>query len=221
MKEEQMLAMMSAYYTSALPFLLPIALLQAGGSLAVLTLFTDRNRPTVGEAIRTGFLGVLAYIAAQMILGMGLALALGVLLAIGSLTGTPAIAAIFVVAAIMLAVWIAIRTSLVAPIVAVERQRNPVAALVRSWALTRGNGGRIGVFYALVIVAFVVVMILVMAVVGIVLALVSGGEVARVVAAVVSSILGAAMTLYLVAILAAAHRQLAGPSAEAIGAAFD
>lgn len=221
MSEEQMLALMSAYYTSALPLLIPMALVQAGGTLSILTLFTDRNRPTVGQAIRRGFVGVLPYIVAQILFGMALGLAAGLLLMVGSLTGVAAIAAVSVVLALALAIWAAIRISLVAPIVVVEGQRNPIAALLRSWSLTRGNVARLGVFYALVIVAFLVIMILVMAVVGVVLALIAGGEVTRVVAAVFSSALGAALTVYLVAILAAAHRQLAGSPVDGIAATFD
>ena len=158
MTEEQMLVMMSAYYTSALPFLFPVMLLQAGCMLTILTLFTDRNRPTVGEAIRAGFTGTLTYIAAQILFGLALGLGVGSLLAIGSLTGSTGITAIFVVIALMLAGWAAIRTSLVAPVVAVEKQRNPVGALLRSWVLTRGHGGRLGLFYMLVIVVFIVVL---------------------------------------------------------------
>lgn len=221
MNEDQMLDLMTAYYGNALPFLIPIALVQAAGMLTILTLFTDRTRPTVGEAIRAGFTGTLTYIVAQILLGLGLGLAGGLLLLVGSATGSAGIAAIFAVFAVALAIFAAIRTSLVAPIVVVERQRNPVLALARSWRLTAGNGSRLGLFFALVIVAFLVIMILIMAVTGVILALVAGGEVARVIAAVISAILGSAMTVCLMAVLASAHRQLAGPSPDAISATFE
>jgi hypothetical protein len=61
---------------------------------------------------------------------------------------------------------------------------------------------------------------LVMAAVGIVLTLAAGDSLARTLAAVVSSALGAAMTVYMSAVLAAVHRQLAGPSNEAVGETF-
>jgi len=219
--EAKMMAAMQAYYLSALPYLIPMALIQAAGTLAMLTLFTDRSRPTVGEAIRQGAVGVLPYIAAQLLLGIGIGLAGGTVLALGAVTGVQAIAVIGVAAAVIAAVYAGIKTSLVGPIVAVERERNPVVALQRSWRLTKGNSVRIGLFYLLLLVAFVVVTSVVMMVVGLVLAAVAGPEGTRIGSAVVSSVLGAAMTLYFVAVMAAVHRQLAGRSADVESATFD
>jgi hypothetical protein len=216
--EQQLLALMGDYYSSAMPFMIPMALVQAAGTLALLTLFTDRSRPTVGEAIRQGIAGIVPYFLAQIMLGIAIGV---VLLAIGALTGAAALVGLASAVVVALAIYTAIKTSLVAPIIAVERERNPVAAIRRSWLLTKGNSARIGLFYALVIVVFFVVMMILMALVGIVLALVAGDEIARVVAAVVSSTLGSVMTLYLVGIVAAIHRQLAGPSQEAASAPFE
>jgi hypothetical protein len=221
MSEQQLLDVTRNYYASAMPYMIPMALIQAAGTLALLTLFTDRSRPTVGEAIKLGLAGLVTYFVAQLLLGIGLGLIGGLLLALGAITGSKLVIALAVVVIVVAAAHIAIRTSLVAPIVAVERERNPVSALKRSWRLTQGNAARIFLFLLLVVLAFVVVVSIVMAIIGIVLALVAGAEIARVVAAVISSALGAVMTLYLVAILAAVHRQLAGPSPEAISAPFE
>jgi hypothetical protein len=221
MDEKAVLSLMSDYYASAAPVLIPMFLIQAAGTLAMLTLFTDRARPTVREAIGLGAGGIAAYLLAQLLLGVGAGVMGGLLLAIGAATGQPMILALFVAVVGVAAIYAFIRTSLVAPIIAVEHVRNPVAALRRSWHLTQGNTGRLGLFFALVLVAFVIVGSLIMAVIGIILALVAGAEAARVAAAIVSSIFTAAMTIYMVAILAAAHRQLAGPSPEAIGQTFD
>lgn len=217
---DAMMAQMQEYYVQTLPWLIPALLLQAGGTLAMLTLFTDRSRPTVGEAIRLGFGGVASYVAAQLLVGLAVGLVGGVLIAVGALAG-PAGAVMAIVGIAALVFWLFVRTSLSAPVVAVEGVRNPVVALRRSWMLTRGNGGRIALFYLLVGIAFLLVMIVVMAVVGIVLALVAGGETARVLVAVVSSALGSVVTLYFAGILAAVHRQMAGPSTEALGSTFD
>lgn len=219
--ETQAMAALQAYYLSAMPVLIPMAFIQAAGTLALLTLFTDRSRPTVGEAIRLGLAGILPYIGAQLLLGLGLGLLGGIALALGAVTGVPAIAGIVMAAVVIAAVYAGIKTSLVAPIVAVERERNPIAALKRSWQLTRGNSVRIALFYALLLIAFVVVMSVIMAVIGITLAIVAGAEATRIVAAVLSAAIGAVMTLYLVAALAAVHRQLAGSSPEAASAPFE
>jgi len=219
--ETQIMAAMQDYYMSAMPILIPMALVQAAGTLALLTLFTDKSRPTVGEAIRQGLAGILPYIAAQLLLGIGIGLLGGIALALGSVTGVPAVAGVVIALVIIVAAYAAIKTSLVAPIVAVERERNPVAALRRSWQLTKGNSVRIGLFYLLLLVAFVVVMSLIMMAVGVVLAAVAGPETGRIAGAVVSSALGAVMTLYFVAVMAAVHRQLAGPSPDVASAPFE
>lgn len=221
MDEKAMMAMVQDYYVSVLPVLIPIALVQAAGTLTLLTLFTDRTRPTVREAIRRGTMGTIIYFAAQLLLGIAVGIGGGALLAFGALTGSAAVIVVIGVAVALIVIYVMIKTSLAAPVIAVEHQRNPIKALQRSWRLTKGNSARLGLFYLLVIVVFLLIVTVVMALVGITLALVASAEVARVIAAVVSSAFGAVMTLYMVAILASAHRQLAGPSAEAIGRTFD
>ena len=91
--QAKMMAMMQNYYLTALPFIIPMALVQAAGTLAMLALFTDRSRPTVGEAIRQGAAGVLPYIAAQLLLGLGIGLAGGTMLALTAVTGVQALVA--------------------------------------------------------------------------------------------------------------------------------
>ncbi len=219
--EAQMMAGMEAYYLSALPFLLPMALVQAAGTLALLTLFTDKSRPTVGQAIRQGFIGMPSYFAAQILLGVAIGLLGGTAIAVGTLTGVTALAGLLVAAVVLGASYAAIKTSLVAPIIAVEGRLNPVSALQRSWRLTKGNSVRIGLFYLLLLLALFVVMGVVMMLTGLVFAALGGAETARIGGAIVSSALGAVMALYFVAAIAAVHRQLAGPSPEAASAPFE
>jgi hypothetical protein len=219
--EAQQLAALRDYLASALPFFIPMALVQAAGTLAMLALFTDRSRPTVGEAIKQGLAGILPYIAAQLVLGIGISMVGFAALALGAATGVPAIAVLTVALAVLFAVYAAIKTSLVAPIIAVERERNPFSALLRSWQLTKGNSLRIGLFYALLFVTFMVVLSVAAMVVGLVLAAIAGAEGSRIGDAIVSSTLGAVMSLFVVAIMAAVHRQLAGPSPQAASAPFE
>jgi len=218
---EQLVAMTRAYYLSVFPFMLVTALVQATGTLAVLTLFTDRSHPTVGQAIRLGLGGLLTYLAAQLLLGLGIGVAGSLLLGLAALSGAQVLIGLVVVALLVGVLYLAVKTSLVAPIVAVERERNPIAALRRSWALTRGNSVRVAVFYLLFLLAFALLFIIAMTLSGIVLALVVGGQTAAAIGTVISSAIGAVMTLYLVATLAAVHRQLAGPSTETVSAPFE
>jgi hypothetical protein len=218
---EQAMAAMSAYYSSAAPFLIPMTILQAAGTLGLLSLFTDKRRPTVGEAIKLGFVGLLPYIGAQLLLGIAAGLLFGILGGIAAASGVKALVVIVIVAVAIGVAYAMVKTSLAAPVIMVEGARNPIAALRRSWRLTKGNSVRLGLFYLLLAVVSGIVITIVMAVVGVVATLLAGGEPARVIAAILSSALGSVMTLYFVAVIAAAHRQLAGPSPERVSETFE
>ena len=218
--QKAMIALVSEYYASILPIMLPMLLFQAVGTLGLLTLLRDKSRPTVGQALKQGVKGILPYILAQIVLGLGVGLIGGLVLAIAAATGIAAVGAAGFILVFAIAAFAAVRTSLSGPVIAVEGERNPVAALKRSWQLTHGNGGRIALFYMLVVIAFLVVITIVSAIVGIVVSLLAGAETLRVVGAVLSSTLNAVMALYFVAIIAAVHRQLAGPPAKVVNASF-
>jgi len=210
------------YYGSIAPWVIGMGVVQAIGTLSMLTLFTDRSRPTVSEALRRGLGGLLPYFGAQLLLGLGIGLGGGVLIGMAGAIGAKALVGIIVILVIVVAAYAAVKTSLVSPVIMVEGVRNPVLALQRSWHLTKGNSGRIALFYLMVGLAFLVGLMVVMMVIGAILALTLGmGEPTRMIAAVFSGVMGTAMTIYFVSILASVHRQLAGPSRETIGATFD
>ena len=213
---------LSAYYTPAMPWLLLVSVFQAVGTLSLLTLFTDRSRPTVGEAIRQGAICLIPYILAHLLLGMGIGLIGAVLIGMAAATGLPVVAALVVVAMLVGLIYVLIKTSLTSPAIAVEGVRNPVQALKRSWQLTKGNSLRIFAFYLLIGIIAGVVLIVTMLVIGALLAVLLGvGDTAKSIATVISSVLSTGMTIYFVSIVAAVHRQLAGPSAEAVNATFE
>lgn len=218
---EQTVTMALDIYRTTMPYLLAMSLIQAVGTLSVLTLFTDRAQPTVGEAIRLGLGGVLAYLGAYLLMGLVLGLGGSILIGAAAAAGVPALAVVIGLGVLVALIYIGIRMSLVAPVVAVDRVRNPIEALRRSWELTRGNTARILLFFILLGVAFLVVLMVIMAAAGVALALVAGGEAAKMVAAVISSLLTAVMTLYFIAVMASIHRQLSGPSAEAVSITFE
>jgi hypothetical protein len=218
---EAALKFLSEYYASTLPFMIPMAILQAAGTLALLTLLTDRTRPTVGQAIREGFTSLLPYFAAQLLLGFAIGIVAGVILLVAGITQSAVVAVVAFVAVVVGVIYAAVKTSLVGPVVAVERVRNPVHALTRSWELTKGNSLRIFAFYLLVVVAFGLVLAIIMGIIGLTLAFVLSTQMAKVLAAIVSSALTAVMALYFVGIIASVHRQLAGPTAETISTTFE
>ncbi|MDE8652396.1 glycerophosphoryl diester phosphodiesterase membrane domain-containing protein [Novosphingobium album (ex Liu et al. 2023)] len=221
MNEQQIAQLVSDYYVSILPVLIPMVLFQALGTISLLTMLTDRSRPTVGEAIRRGVRGILPYLLAQMLLGLAVGIGGGAVLGVFALSGVPALIGVGVALVLAVVIYAAVRTTLVAPAIAVESMTNPVAALKRSWQLTRGNTLRILGFYALVLVVFLVIAMVVGIIVGIPLSLFAGTMASTIVGAIVSSSINALLALYFVAIIAAVHRQLAGPAPDIDRATFE
>jgi len=214
----EMMEIMAKAWTSSMPLLIAVTLLQMAGTVTMLIVMTDPARPTVGQAIRRGFVALWPYVLAQIIVGGTLGMAFLVLVSLSALTGLQVIGAFVVIAAFVAMVWCSLRMALVAPVLAIEAERNPVQALRRSWALTRGNSGRLLAFFILAGLLFAVMYGLAMMLVGVVLVLTTGGGVQHVLTAAVSSALTSAALVYFIAMLAAVYRQLAGPpQGEVIG----
>lgn len=218
---EAALALMGEYYSYAWPVLLVLAVLQLLGTLTMLTLFTDRSRPTVGEAIRQGARAALPVLAAQVIVAF--AVAAGVMLVLGAAiaSGVAALKLLAGLALIFALAFVFARLSLVSPVVVVDGQRNPVAALRRSWDLTRGNVFHLLAFFVLLLIAALVLYLLINGALGFVVSLLASGETANAIKDLIAACLQAAISVYSVAVIAAIHRQLAGPSAEATARPFE
>jgi membrane-anchored glycerophosphoryl diester phosphodiesterase (GDPDase) len=136
------------------------------------------------------------------------------------MTGSSVLIVLIVLAAIVGFCYLFTKFSLLAPVIAIEGNLNPLAALKRSWQLTKGNSLRLFLFYALLLVAIIVVAIVFSMIVGLVLAVV-GGQVLVWGQGIVASALNAAWATLFLAILAGAHRQLAGTSTERLSETFE
>jgi hypothetical protein len=211
---EAILASMGAYYQSNAVVLVAMALFAMIGTLSILALFTDSGRPTVGEAIRQGFRYTPTAIAAQLILGMAIGTMVLLPIMLGGATKSPVFTALGLLAAFALGIWAWTRLSLIAPAVMVDRLANPLRALERSWRLTEGNVMRLLAFYVLVAIGFLVVLLVAEGVTRLLLILVASAKTTDIVATLVGTLLQAIMSVYFVAISAACHRQLAGPSVQ-------
>lgn len=219
--QKAMMAFALNYYSRMLPYVLPVLVMQAAGTLGMLTLLTDRTRPTVGEAIRIGFGSVLPYLASQILLGFALGVIALPIMLVFSLAGAKGLGGIGLLVAGLVWIFGWVRTSLAAPVMAVEGLRNPLGALARSWRLTRGNALRIFVFVLLIGVAFTVVVMVTTWLLNVVLTLLLPAQLALIGSVLISSALGALMVLTIVAALGATHAQLAGTAAgSAEGVAF-
>ncbi|MEP0191764.1 MAG: glycerophosphoryl diester phosphodiesterase membrane domain-containing protein [Erythrobacter sp.] len=216
---EMSLAAMQAQYARVWPALLVGLLIQMVGSLALLALLTDREKPTVGEALKVGAFGFPTYLGVQIL--TGLISAVSVLL-VGGLAGfMPTIVAVLLtIVMIAIVLYLLIKFCLATAIIAIEREMNPIAAIARSWKLTKGNSFRLAAFFILLIIAIGVISILVSSVFGLVFAAL-GGAIENIGLAFVSGGTNAVVSVIILGVLAAIHRQLAGPSTETLSKTFD
>lgn len=205
---QEAIGRMTHFYAQYWWVFLIVAILQAVGMLGLLALLTDRRRPTVAEALKTGVVKVLPYIAAYLLLGMGLALGVMILGTVAGLSGVPALVGLVVFLALVAWIALFVRCSLVGPVMVKENVGHPWTALARSWGLTKGTGWRLFAFYALLFVAMIVITILVSGLFGVIFSL-FGTEAARAGDALVVSLMNAAWATIFLAVLAAVHDQLA------------
>lgn len=188
------------------------------GTISLLALLTNKNRPTVGDAISIGVKSVLTYIGVQVLL---LILALLVILlpaALGFLIFPP-LAILLYLLGFVVAVYFYIKFSLASPIIAIDGERNPLNAMARSWRLTKGNSLRIFAFYLLLIIALVVLTLLFGLFLGIFALF--GEQIGLFVGAIGGSLFGMLTTSVIVAVLGAVHQQLSDSPAAAVGDTFD
>lgn len=217
---QALMTQMSATYADNWPLLLVIAIVQFIGSMSLFALLTDRDNPTVGEALGTGIKSIPSYLAAQLISALGAGLAIGLPIGLIAAVAPPAVATLAVVIAIPVIIYFVIKFSLIAPAIAIEGERNPIAAIKRSWLLTKGNSLRILLFLFLLIFTIGIIATLVSGVIGLVLSAM-GEPVATIGINATSALVNALVTVILLVVTVAIHRQLAGPSAEGLAETFE
>jgi hypothetical protein len=196
-----------AVYAAIWPYLLVIVILQAIGSLTLLALLRDSARPTLGDALKLGVTGFLPYLAAQLIVGFAFSL-IGGLAVGGAAALSQGLGILMMLIVIIALVYVMVKISLAMPVIGIERVYNPIAALRRSWRLTKGNSLRLTAFFALIVIAGWIITAVIGMIFGLVFAL-FGEQGALIGNALVGSLLNAAFVTVLLAVLAAAHRQLA------------
>jgi hypothetical protein len=215
---EQMLASLEPFLASVGPWVVIASAVQALGQLTLIELFGRGGRSTVGEALRRGLASLLSYVAAQLLIGFMMMAVLFVALGLGSIV-SPVLG---LVLAGYLVCQAYARFLTAAAVIVLERRINPLTALVRAVALSRGNGFRIGNFLFLLVIAFTVAVMVLTIVLGIIAALTMGqGRAADIVTGFFSSAATAFAVAYFAAITVAIYRQLAGPARESASAPFE
>jgi len=207
-------------YSANWPVFLGLSIMQFIGSLSLLALLTYRARPTVREALVKGIGSILPYLAAQVLSGVAAALVVGVPLGILAASAPLAVTVLAGFALVLVAVYLFIKFSLTAPVIIIDGIRNPVAALARSWRLTKGNSFRIALFIVLLGLIIAIISTLVTAVLSLVFAA-FGGTIAEVGNGLVSALVNAAVGVVFLVVSAAIHRQLTDESSEGLATTFE
>ena len=202
---EPLMAAMGAWFSNVWWVFLIVGLAQAAGTFALLVLLTDRMRPTVGEALGFGVKALPTYLASQIITGLGFAAAFALVIVLAQ--AVPVVGVLAGLMAMVAALYAMLKLVLVSPVIGIEKQMNPLAAMKRSWRLTKGNSLRILAFFLLLGVAVLVIS----AVTGLVLSAFSllGDDIGLIVGALGNGVVTMAVVVVMVAVLAAVYRQLA------------
>jgi MFS family permease len=214
---EQMMAVLQPYLASMAPWFLIGSIIQAFGQATLIELFGRPVRSTVGEALRRGLRALPYYIVVQLLVGMAVALAMVFAQMIGGIVAP--------VLGLVLAIYLACQVYgrvLVASTLVVLEDLNPIAAIVRSVRLSRGNGLRLGNFLFLLGVGCFFVITVLTILLGIAAALTMGeGRTADMLTGFFTSAAAAVVLCYVAAIAVAAYRQLAGALPEQATAPFE
>lgn len=214
------MAAMTEFYADNGVWVFILAIINAVGSLSLFALFRD-NRPTVGEAIATGVKSLLPYLAAQILMVLGLAVVLGVPVGLAASLGGPVAGVLVGMVAAVVLIYVVIKFVLLAPAMVIDGNLNPVGALRASWAATKGNSLRLLLFFFLLLLAVVVVAAVFSLITGLFVAMLGTGSVAALIGGALNGLISAVWTVLIVAVLSATYRQLSGPSAASVSETFE
>jgi len=210
MSDQQMADAVTRFYSDAAPTLMLISLPMIVGFMTMLVIMLDPRRPTVAGAIRQSVRMLPTYLGSHIL--TTLAFSIGWLLVASVLMlAIPAILAVPLSIAALL--YPLMRVLLVVPEIAVRQVANPISAIRRSVALTRGQFRAILLYFVPAFTLFLVVYGLVMMLVGVVLVRTIEGEAQRLLGEAVAWLLFSTGYTYFAAMIASTYQQLAGDPA--------
>jgi hypothetical protein len=212
---EQAIAAFQDSMRQAIPYQVLVSLIAAIGGIGILRLWLARTSTSVGDALAFALKMIPTVIAVQLIMGVSIVLAGVILVTPGALIGG-VVGALFAllgaIAFLVVAAYIWTRVSVALAAVADREFYNPLGALQESWALTRGNVGRIFLFFFLVML----VVVIVSGIIGLIgyAAFGSAEGVGRILSGLIEAGAAAVGGLISLAITAATYRQIATTTAE-------
>lgn len=181
---------LNAYFQQNWLVLLLSSVATRFGEATILVLLLDPRRPTVSQALSAALALLFPYILLNLITSFAIILGLIALLVPG--------------------VYLLGRLAVAGPAMIAEREPNPLNAVARSLALTRGRGWRITGLLILVLIMSTIVTGALKAGITVVLALVMPQAALVAVSALLSAVLGTAVAVVTVLLVAAIYRQLVG-----------
>jgi hypothetical protein len=182
----------AAYLDANWIWLLASTLFNLLGGIAILLLIFDGSRPTVGAAILGSVQILPFYFLASLLSGLILMLGFN--------------------AFIIPALYLYGRLAPLGPVVVAEGRRNPVEAIMRCFAITRGHGWSIFGLIFIISIAAGLVSFAISAVLGIGFMLLLGAELGKFLSLIVTTALQTLLTILLVVVTAAIYRALAEDS---------
>ena len=210
---EQLLTKLGQYFDANWVPLVAVIAVQFFGMLVTLALLADPARPTVSEAMRQAARAAPSFLAALLLALAGSFLTALIPVTLIGLTGSLSLTQVAAVIGTVVILYMLIRFAFAGPAVLLDGQRNPVLALRRSFAATRGIGWQLLVFILLIFVAFRIVGWLITAAVVLVTTLIAGDAGAALVGALIACIVQAALAATFVAVIGASYRQVGGAGA--------
>jgi hypothetical protein len=187
-KPDELVRVMTDYFLSSWHWLLLARLVGMVGAISLLLLFLDARGRSVGTLISAAILILPFYFLASIVSGF--------LVAAGCLL------------LIVPGLYLLGRLTLVGPDVVVAGTRNPIAAVSRSFAQTRGNGWSVLGLLILIAIPGVIIVGVIGMLLGIIFLAVAGQDVGAFLTQIVQAAGGAALEVALLAVIAALYRRL-------------
>ncbi|WOE75128.1 hypothetical protein [Alterisphingorhabdus coralli] len=156
------------------------------GSLTIFTAFLTQTKTDLGATISAAAAMFLPYLLTNIIMWIGIGLGLVLLVIPG--------------------IFLMVKLVCASPIVAAEKEKNPIEALKRSWEMTEGNGMIIFAFLLIIGVGIIVISWISNL---ITLGMILNGGVVAMIGALLAAIVSAITSAISLAAIAAIYRQLA------------
>lgn len=184
-----------------------------------------QNRPTVGEAVGTGFkivpstIGVfLIFVVAYFIIAMVIMIPITML---AGAAGAPGLAAIAVVLILAMIVVLLARMSMSMPVMVLEHTLNPFKAVGRSLKLTGPKQWQIALFWGILTLSYIVIALLVTGVFGVIAAIAGDSFVGTLILGLANGVMGMIIAMIVCGLAVAMYDQLTGASQTDIETTFE